>query len=240
MKSSCLLILFFLVAIPQCVAQEYNFVSIDGLFEQQVGEKILPVVYGKLGLDIKIVSMPGKRAQREANTGRKDGDIMRIWTYGGETPNLIRVPTPYYQLETMAFVHKDSQIRLNSKADLANYNVLKVRGVKHTENITRGLKQVFNYDDTLSMMLALQDKRTSIALTNTANGFFAIKKLHIDYIIALPPPLATLDLYHYVHKKHRDLVPRLDAVIKSMKQSGELDALLRQAEKDVLAQLEKK
>jgi hypothetical protein len=238
MKSRVIFALIALLFASLSQAQDYDLASIEGLFEQRVGEKILPVFYEKLGLEITITSMPGKRAQREAVTGRKDGEIMRIWSYGLENPTMIRVPTPYYQLETMAFVHKNSQIVLKSKADLANYNVLTVRGVQHTNNITRGLKYVFNYDDTLTMMLALAGKHTSIALTNTSDGFYAIKKLNIDYIMALPPALATLDLYHYLNEKNAALVPKLDAVIKAMKESGELDSLLRQAEADVLASLE--
>ena len=218
--------------------EDYQFASIEFLFEQQVGAKVLPEIYAKLGLTISITPMPGKRAQREAVSGHKDGEIMRIWTYGIENPTMIRVPTAYYQLETMAFVHKNSQINLASHSELLNHNLLKVRGVKHTDNITHGLKYVFNYDDTLSMMTALGESNNSVALTNTADGLYALKKLNIDYIKPLPPALATLDLYHYINPKNAALVPKIDAVIKSMKASGELDMLLREAEGEVLASLD--
>jgi polar amino acid transport system substrate-binding protein len=69
-------------------------------------------------------------------SGRKDGEIMRIWSYGLENPTMSRVPTPYYQLETMAFVHKNSQIVLDSKADFANYNLLIVHGVNHPRSLS--------------------------------------------------------------------------------------------------------
>ena len=229
-------IVFSSVSVAQ--TEDYQFASIEFLFEQQVGAKVLPEIYAKLGLSISITPMPGKRAQREAVTGHKDGEIMRIWTYGVENPTMIRVPTPYYQLETMAFVHKNSQITLASNADLLDHNLFKVRGVKHTDNITHGLKYVFNYNDTLSMMTALGVSHNSIALTNTADGLYAIKKLNIDYIKPLPPALATLELYHYINPKNAALVPKIDAVIKAMKASGELDILLQKAENEVLANLE--
>ncbi|WP_434930070.1 substrate-binding periplasmic protein [Shewanella sp. HL-SH5] len=239
MKYRFMLALAAIVFCGESFAQteDYQFASIELLFEQQVGAKVLPVIYSKLGLTISIVPMPGKRAQREAASGHKDGEIMRIWSYGKENPNLIRIPTPYYQLETMAFVHKDNHIVLTSQADLSKYSLLKVRGVKHTNIITADLRNVFDYNNTQTMMLALHDSPSSIALTNTSDGLYAIKKLNIDYVKALPPALATLDLYHYVNQKHAALVPRLDAVIKTMKQSGELDKLLRNAEAEVLASL---
>ncbi|UJF21211.1 substrate-binding periplasmic protein [Shewanella sp. OMA3-2] len=219
-------------------AEEYHFASIESLFEQQVGQIVLPEIYSKLGIDITITPMPGKRAQRAALYGKTDGEIMRIWSYSEENPTMLRVPTAYYQLETMAFVHKDSNIVLKSKVDISKYNILKIRGVKHTNNITADLRNVFDYDNTQTMMQALRDNPSSIALTNTADGLYTIKKLNIDYVKALPPALATLDLYHYVNQKHAALVPRLDTVIKTMKQSGELDKLLRKAEAEVLASLE--
>ncbi|WP_186442982.1 hypothetical protein [Desulfobotulus alkaliphilus] len=45
-----------------------------------------------------------------------------------------------------------------------------------------------------------------------------------------------LDLFHYLHEKNRHLIPRVDAVIKEMKQNGELDILIKKAEEKVLHQ----
>jgi ABC-type amino acid transport substrate-binding protein len=87
-----------------------------------------------------VTPFPGNRAQYAADSGMQDGEIMRIATYGNEALNTIRVPTPYYYLETMPFVLKNSDIVINSKQDLAQYRVAKIRGVKHTNNITKGLK----------------------------------------------------------------------------------------------------
>lgn len=84
--------------------KHYDFASIELLIEQEVGRIVLTQVYENIGINITISPLPGKRAQYVANTGMKDGEIMRIWTYGDENPNTIRVPTPYYYLETMPFV----------------------------------------------------------------------------------------------------------------------------------------
>jgi hypothetical protein len=113
-----LLLFVFLSLFSQ--AEEYDLVSIEGLYEQQVGQLILPVIYKKLGLDITITAMPGKRAMLEAVSGRKDGEIMRIWSYGIEHPETLRVPTPYYQLETVAFYKEGADVDVTSTKDLAN------------------------------------------------------------------------------------------------------------------------
>lgn len=215
------------------MAEDYKLVSIEGLYEQQVGQIVLPALYKKLGIDITITAMPGKRAMMEAVSGRKDGEIMRIWSYGTEYPDMVRIPTPYYQLETMAFFQEGDDIHVTSIKDLANYSVLKVRGVKHTNNITAGLMNVYDYDDTESMLRALSSHGNKVALTHTQDGLFSINKFNFKGIQRIAKPLATFPLYHYVHKKNFHLVERLDRVIISMKQSGELDKLIQSAEKQV-------
>jgi hypothetical protein len=226
------LILFILLGLPS-QAEEYHLVSIAGLYEQQVGELIIPQIYKKLGIDIPITALPGKRAVLETVSGRKDGEIMRIWSYGIEHPETIRVPTPYYQLETMGFFKDGTNIDVKSAQDLARYSVRKVRGVKHTNTITAGLKSVYDYDDTESMLLALSSSRNAIALTHTADGIYAINKFALEGIKLIDEPLARFPLFHYLHKKNAHLVEKVDRVIREMKGSGELDKLIEQAERQV-------
>ncbi len=90
-----------------------------------MGRIVLTQVYKNIGINITISPLPGKRAQYVANAGIKDGEIMRIWTYGDENPNTIRVPSPYYYLETMPFVSKKSDISILKKEDLAKYRLTK-------------------------------------------------------------------------------------------------------------------
>jgi polar amino acid transport system substrate-binding protein len=214
-------------------AEEYHFASISELYEQQVGAIIVSQIYKKLGIKISITPMPGERAMLETVSGRMDGEIMRIGSYGDEYLQVIRIPTPYYHLETMAFYKKDSGIVIGSAADLAKHSVLKVRGVKHTNNITAGLSNVYDYDDTESMLKALDKDRNNVALTHTEDGLFAIEKYHIEQVDHLGKPLLILPLYHYVHKKNAHLVEKVDRIIREMKDSGELRTLIRLAEKKV-------
>jgi hypothetical protein len=42
--------------------------------------------------------------------GGTDSEIMRIWSYGIDSPDMIRVHTAYYYLQTGAFIVKDSDV----------------------------------------------------------------------------------------------------------------------------------
>ncbi|NRD75134.1 transporter substrate-binding domain-containing protein [Shewanella sp. VB17] len=226
--SVCLLLITF-----QVKADEYHFVSIENLFEQEVGRKVLPYFYSKLGHQITITPLPGKRASTMLSIGEKDGEIMRIFSYGIEHPDAIRVPTHYYSLQTMAFYKKNTGIVIKTKDDLAQYKVAKVRGVKHTNNMTKGMRFVYDMESTLAMMDSLESGEVQVALTNTIDGLIAIKARGYNDIVKLSEPLSELYLYHYIHQDHPELASEVNEVIKKMAASGELEIIIEQAEYEV-------
>jgi len=216
--------------------EQYHFVSINHLVEQEIGRLILPQIYNKLNIEITITPLPGKRAEYQATSGASDGEIMRIYSYGVNNPSVHRVPTPYYQLETMAFIKKGAEITIETASDLKKYSLAKVRGVIHTNNITHGLYNVADLNSTEQIMRFVNLGRADVALTNTIDGLMVIKESGFDDIVPIAAPLAKLNLYHYVHEKHKYLIPKVDAQIKAMKKSGELDKIIKDAEFAIIEQ----
>lgn len=237
MKKISTIVFVFALFLPfNSLAEELNFVSIQGLIEQEVGGVILPEIYKKIGVNIVITPSPGKRAQALATSGKKDGEIMRIWTYGENNPTVVRVETPYYALETMGFIKEGSGVEIKSKEDLAKYKVGKVIGVKHTDNISKDVPkdQVVDMSSTKSAMQNLMKGRLDVVLTNTTDGMMVIKKNGFEGIVPISQPLAVLDLYNYVHESKAAIVPKVDAAIKEMKASGELATIVKQAEAQII------
>lgn len=74
-----------------------------------------------------------------------------------------------------------------------------------------------------------------VALTNTLGGLLTIKELQLDTVVPSGKALDRQALYHYIHNKHQDLLPRIDAVIAKCKASGELAKMIAEAEKQVIA-----
>ena len=215
----------------------YHFSAVEGLGAQKIGQQILPLIYQRIDLDIQITAMPASRAEVAAKKGVVDGEIMRIWDYGIDNPELIRVPTPYYFAETMPFVLKNSGIVIKSKADLAQYRIAKVRGVKHTHNMTQGLRFVFESKNPKNMFKLLRAGEVDVVLTNTLDGLMALNNNGINDIIHMDKPLKTLPLYHYIHHKKAAIVPQIDNAIKQLKKSGELAKMLKQAEHKIITSL---
>ncbi|WDE09968.1 substrate-binding periplasmic protein [Thalassomonas haliotis] len=227
-------LVFAVSAQAASIAARYEFASIEYLSEQELGRIVLPQIYKNLGIDITIIPLPANRAQHVATSGNKDGEIMRIWTYGDENSTTIRVPTPYYYLETMPFVLKKTHITIAKTQDLKNYKLVKVRGVKHTNNITAGLDQVYEVNSSEAMFKLLRSGRVDVALTNTLDGNLVLKRLGYTNIIAMDNPLAVLPLYHYIHEKHRALVPAINQEIKRLKNNGDLQKLIEKAKSQII------
>ncbi|TMP39033.1 substrate-binding periplasmic protein [Pseudoalteromonas rubra] len=233
MKKSLLLLLLWC---DNVFAGPLQFVSINYLIEQEVGRLVLPEVYRKLNVSIVITPYPGKRAQQLVRSGKRHGEIMRIYSYGDENPHTIRVPTPYYTLETMAFVRSDSHVDLQSEQDLSNYRIAKVRGVKHTNNITKGMSKVEDTDTTIQALNLVSKGLADVALTNRIDGLVMLAQAGIENVVPHQSSFRVLELYHYVHKDQRHWVKKVDDVLRRMTHSGELAILIKKAENQVISQ----
>ncbi|WP_096086812.1 substrate-binding periplasmic protein [Agaribacterium haliotis] len=214
------------------VASSFKFAATDGLFAQQVGRYMLPCIYRELGHEISIVDYPAKRALSSANSGSVDGEVMRIYDYGDYAPNTVRVPTPYYYVDTTAFFLKDKAYENLSLEEIKKLKVVKVRGVTHTDFVSKDFAHVKDVDSTEQLFLYLQAGRADVALTNASNGLHAISLMGLeDTFSKTAEPLDTQALYHYIHKsKSAELVTKVDTAIKKLIDKGFLQQLAREAE----------
>lgn len=213
----------------QGLAQQLHFSSIDGLIEQEIGRLVLPQIYAKLNIDITITPLPAKRAQFEADSGISDGEIMRIHSYGKEAKNVIRVPTAYFYLETSAFALKSRHFQIQSLEDLKGHHIAIVRGVKHAENAVKDILRVTELNSTDQILQFVARGRADLALANTSDGKMNLNTLGLNDLAKAGPALQTLDLYHYIHKDHAQLVSAVDRIIRNAKDSGELQSMIELA-----------
>ncbi|ALS97589.1 substrate-binding periplasmic protein [Lacimicrobium alkaliphilum] len=216
-------------------AESYHFASINLLAEQEVGRIVIPQLYQKIGITVSITPLPGKRAEYAAVNRHLDGEIMRIYSYGEENPTMVRVPTPYYYLETMPYVLKNRNLQIHNRDALYRFSIAKVRGVKHTNNITAGMTDVHDFDSTAEIMRMVAKGFVDVALTNTLDGMLVLRALEMDMVVPSGKPLERLALFHYIHQDHKELVPRIDSVITNSIASGELAEMITAAEKQVIA-----
>ena len=112
-----------------------------------------------------------------------------------------------------------------------------MRGVGTSEDGTEGMKQVLAVTTLEQLMLALARDRIDVAVSDSFSALAVIKKLKLgSQIKLLSPRLQKNEIYHFLHEKHRDLVPKVEKVLKEMQASGELELLRKQIVKSYLAQ----
>ncbi|MDM8538680.1 transporter substrate-binding domain-containing protein, partial [Desulfobacterales bacterium HSG17] len=192
--------------------------------DQVIGAEILKRAYQKLGISIRIDILPGKRALAASSKGVIDGEVHRIYQIGEDYPTLIRVPTPINYIEPSVF-SKNKKFMVTDCAALKDYKIARVRGIRHAELCTEGMKQVQVVSSSNELMLFLEAERADVGITAKINGLLQLKKLNIDSVFPLSPPLSRMLVYHYLHWKHNELVPKIDKVFKSMEESGELERI---------------
>ena len=103
---------------------------------------------------------------------------------------------------------------------LQPYNVAFINGWKILEANVGEAKSVPKVRDSEQLFNLLTNDRTDIVLFEKWEGLYLIEALGLKDVTMLQPPLATPEMYMYVHEKHERLIPELSAALTSIKTDG--------------------
>jgi len=190
-------------------------------------DRLVGTALRRLGYRLESVYSPAERALIIANSGVDDGEMLRIAGLQKSYPNLIQVPEKIIDLEFVAFTHNKS-LEINGWQDLASYTVAIITGWKILErNIPTAtdLVTVKNVDQLFTLLLK---DRTDAILYSRWSGLAYMRKHQLQGIRIVEPSLARQSMYVYLHKRHRDLVPRLANELRALKVEGEEQRLFRE------------
>lgn len=213
---------------------------IENIPDQWVGGEILKVVYGRLNIPIELVDMPAKRALLDSSSGRLDGEVHRNIHVQEQYPSLILLRPAINYIEPSVF-SKNLHFAVKGWDSIKDYSIGIVRGVGTSEDGTMGMKRVLAVTTMEQLMQLLDAERVDVAVSDSFSGLAVIMELGLgERIRVLAPPLQKTDIYHFLHEKHRDLIPRVERVLREMQANGELESLRRQNVERHLARLESK
>jgi len=184
-----------------------------GFLDIVVGE-----AFRRVGAELHLVKLPAERGLIDANAGIEDGDMVRIAGLEKQYPNLVRVPEKLVDWEFSAF-STDSTIPSAWPA-LRQRAVGHIKGWKIYERALAGAERVSTADDPVQLFRLLELKRIDVALYERRFGLALVKQHGMQGIRPLSPPLATREMFIYLHKRHAPLVPRLAAALRAMKREG--------------------
>ncbi|MET0049132.1 MAG: transporter substrate-binding domain-containing protein [Sedimenticola sp.] len=188
-----------------------------------ISERVLKEAYGNIGISIRVDKVPGKRALASSNSGQVDGEANRIANINEKFSNLIMIPVPVVNIKMVAF-SKQETFPINGWESLKPYYIGIRRGIRISEEGTKGMRRQL-VDDYRTLFTLLDLGRVEVVVTPHLVGLIEMKKSNIKDVKTLEPPLIETKLYHYLHKKHESLVPKITASLRKMEADGDIERI---------------
>lgn len=181
-------------------------------------DQITIEIFKRLDIKLNYTHLPNKRSLLNANSGIDDGLISRIKGMEKKWPNIIRVPESVMTWEFTAF-SMDKDIKITGWESLKPYTVGHIRGWQIYKKNAVSAKKIIEANNASQLFELLKSGRIELALFERFQSPYWFNK--IGYTAkALSAPLAVKPLYIYLHKRHKDLVPKMAKVISEIKQDG--------------------
>jgi len=187
--------------------------------QQGLMDLVATEAFRRCGYKLVLDKLPAERALRNADMGIIDGELSRIEGIETLYPNLVRVPEKIYDWYFVAFSKKSMELN-NGWDSLSNHNIAFVNGWKIYEKFspkTAIVTRTKNEDQLFNLLIR---DRTDIVLYHRAGGHFIVKKLQLNDVKELSPPLAIKEMFIYLNKKHSRLVPKLAKALAELKADG--------------------
>ncbi len=193
---------------------------------------VLEKIYQRIGYQISFADYPGRESLEKANAGITDGENMRRAGLSSDYPNLIQLSYPHVDLRFRLYTNRDADFF--STVDSWKHARIGIeKGVLISEELTEGLKP-YLLNSVGEMFEHLDAGKVDVVIaTDLIGGLEVLKNYQGRNIRKHGPALKTVSLFHYVHKRHADLVPVLNKEIAHLRKNGELEKLYLDAFKAV-------
>ncbi len=208
---------------PAQAADTMYFSALENSGPQEVAKLVLREAYERIGVSAQFKPMPGERALIESNLGRTDGEVARISGIEKKYDNLIRIPIAISRLEGVAF-SIDPDLSVNGWNSLKDYRIGAFTGSKFVERNTRGMDVDYS-PGVKNLFSMLERDRVDMIIIPYLSGLKYIKDQSLVGFTRLTPPLIEIKLYHYLNKKHLEILPRITKALEAMENENRIRAL---------------
>ncbi|HPU51200.1 MAG TPA: transporter substrate-binding domain-containing protein [Burkholderiaceae bacterium] len=206
----------------QTLTVSTNNTPLDRKALQQISEE----AFHRVGLEFKLVNLPSERSLLAANLGEVDGEGLRVDGLSDQYLHLVKVPERYIKVSFVAFT-RDATISLDRGWDsLKPYRVAFIHGWKMFEANAAGARVVHRVDKPEQMFRMLEEGRIDVVLYTRADGIALARSLGFAAIAPLTPALREVDMFLYLHDRHRGLAPRVAQAVRDMKSDGSYNRIL--------------
>lgn len=195
----------------------------DPPFTTKAGDGFVDIVVGeafrRAGLRLKLVKLPSERGLVNANTGIEDGDLTRIAGLEKNYPNLVRVPEKIMDWHFVAFTRHE-ELAKASWSGLAPLSVGYIRGWKIFEHNLKHATHIITTENSEQLFTMLNKDRIDVALYERWLGSALAKRMRIQNLHVVEPPLAVREMFIYLNIRYADKVPAIAAALRAIKAEG--------------------
>jgi polar amino acid transport system substrate-binding protein len=174
--------------------------------------------FKRIGVEVDVTAVPTERSLINANAGLDDGDLFRVAGVERQYPNLIRVPEKTMDADFIAYT-KRTDIRIRAWPDLQPYVIAYTTGWKIYEAHMNGVREVTTTPSIQELIRLIDKDRVDVILMDYWQGQWALRQAG-SRLHAQTPPLAQVEIFMYLNKKHAALVPRVAQALRDMKADG--------------------
>ncbi|WP_157738822.1 ABC transporter substrate-binding protein [Labrenzia sp. VG12] len=199
--------------------------TIENTPNGRIGAALLKAAYSRLDIEVDIYSTSGKRGLMQSSTGAIDGEVVRFKLVGDMHPTLLRVDVPLIEFAVTVFVNQADGAS-GTIMDLATRRVGHLAGAVKLKQLTLNFDDVWQAASNEELFGMLAAGHLEAVVSASIAGRIATRQLGLKGIEELDPPLERANLYHFLHEKHAHLVPKITQVLRHMRETGELQALI--------------
>ncbi|MHA7772080.1 substrate-binding periplasmic protein [Roseibium sp. M-1] len=178
-----------------------------------VALKLLQNAYASLGIELETVVTEPSRALVNSRSGVTDGEVVRIGLVGDRHPALIRVDVPLLVVSTYGYTNK-ADLQDKSAEELKAFRAGHVRGAVFGELAARGSAEVWSADEPEQLFEMLKQGRIDVVYVREIRAEEMIERFGMEDVRPIPASFREYPFYHYLHERHRDLVPRVEQVLR--------------------------
>lgn len=181
-------------------------------------DTLINKIFEKNGLILHASVFPSNRSLKYLNSGVIDGDMGRIGGLQNTYENIIQIPEKILEVEYSVF----AKIKFDTSSGWDSIRGYKVGYLFGWEIIDENVPEDTKVIKTRSfeqLLHLLENDRIDLFIYNKVLGQYFLDKKQKNNI-ALSPPLAKQNMYIYLNKKYKNLVPEITQSLRELKSDG--------------------
>ena len=171
--------------------------------------------YHEIGYDVALKRYPIKRSYMQADFEQIDGILISTDFILRKHKNLQVVPVELTRIDLVVYsIAKDFEV--DGPSSLKPFKIGLMRGYLQSHALTEGMaRQTVDSYKALFSLLKIGRVDVVIVLRREAERFLAANP-EFSQVKALSPPLFSVPMYHFLSKRHQNLIPRIAPVMQRL------------------------